>query len=179
MDLVGNLNFGHGVAIIARKQTNGVGRSNNQVKSARLILEGTRKLIKLKIIFQWLTPDGCAIFTLQLHIPLSTALGQRIPLLQQLVSVAVVKAVTNIPGYQVIIILLILTTRSQPIYRPSIMSDFLAIIKRLAIRDILWFFIIIYLFIMGEVDNLITLQFTIRINAFCTICTSIQRKIIE
>lgn len=31
MDVVKNISFGHGTAIIARKQTNAIGRSNNQV----------------------------------------------------------------------------------------------------------------------------------------------------
>lgn len=41
------------------------------------------------------------MFSLQLHIPLSSPLGQRIPLLQHLTAVAVVMAVQKLPGYEV------------------------------------------------------------------------------
>ena len=50
----------------------------------------------------WLSPEGCAMLTLQLHIPLKSVLGERISLLQHLTAVAVVSAVKSIPGYEVI-----------------------------------------------------------------------------
>jgi biotin--protein ligase len=41
------------------------------------------------------------MFTIQLHIPLKTPLGQRIPLVQHLIATAVVMGIKNIPGYEV------------------------------------------------------------------------------
>ncbi|XP_072230851.1 biotin--protein ligase isoform X2 [Leuresthes tenuis] len=48
----------------------------------------------------WLSPRGCAMFTLRLQVELSSKLGQRIPFLQHLVALAVVEAVRTLPGYQ-------------------------------------------------------------------------------
>ncbi|KAI4813962.1 hypothetical protein KUCAC02_003180, partial [Chaenocephalus aceratus] len=48
----------------------------------------------------WLSPPGCAMFTLSLQVSLSSRLGQRIPFLQHLVALAVVEAVRSLPGYQ-------------------------------------------------------------------------------
>jgi hypothetical protein len=44
---------------------------------------------------------GCALSTLLVSIPLRSQLGQRIPFVQHLMSVAVVEAVRSIPEYQV------------------------------------------------------------------------------
>ncbi|KAK4878109.1 hypothetical protein RN001_010615 [Aquatica leii] len=68
----------HGFAVIARQQTQGVGRSSNT----------------------WLSPLGCAMFSLQLHVPLQTTLGRSLPLVQHLVMIAVVAAVRRKPGYE-------------------------------------------------------------------------------
>ncbi|KAM9728585.1 biotin--protein ligase isoform 1-T1 [Menidia menidia] len=48
----------------------------------------------------WLSPLGCAMFTLRVRVELSSKLGQRIPFLQHLVALAVVEAVCTLPGYQ-------------------------------------------------------------------------------
>ncbi|KAF6725748.1 Biotin--protein ligase [Oryzias melastigma] len=48
----------------------------------------------------WLSPLGCAMFTLQVQVELSSKLGQRIPFLQHLAALAVVEAVRTLPGYQ-------------------------------------------------------------------------------
>ncbi|XP_074852365.1 biotin--protein ligase isoform X2 [Carettochelys insculpta] len=48
----------------------------------------------------WLSPVGCALSTLHISIPLCSHLGQRIPFIQHLVSLAVVESVRSIPGYQ-------------------------------------------------------------------------------
>ncbi|XP_035770702.1 biotin--protein ligase-like [Neolamprologus brichardi] len=48
----------------------------------------------------WLSPLGCAMFTLNVQIELNSKLGQRIPFLQHLVALAVVEAVCSLPGYQ-------------------------------------------------------------------------------
>lgn len=49
----------------------------------------------------WLSPLGCAMFTLRVQVELSSRLGQRIPFLQHLAALAVVEAVRTLPGYQV------------------------------------------------------------------------------
>lgn len=41
------------------------------------------------------------MFTLQLHIPLNSPLGQRIPLVQHLIATAAVMGIKNLPGYEV------------------------------------------------------------------------------
>lgn len=49
----------------------------------------------------WLSPVGCALSTLLVSVPLRSPLGQRIPFVQHLMSLAVVEAVRSVPGYQV------------------------------------------------------------------------------
>ncbi|XP_076390314.1 holocarboxylase synthetase-like protein isoform X2 [Megachile rotundata] len=78
MDVVNGRPFQHGLAIIVRQQTKGRGRGKNI----------------------WLSPKGCANFTLQLHVPVNTILGTRISILQHLVSVAIVSAIKSLPGYE-------------------------------------------------------------------------------
>ncbi|XP_078121551.1 biotin--protein ligase isoform X2 [Sander vitreus] len=48
----------------------------------------------------WLSPLGCAMFTLAVQVELSSRLGQRIPFLQHLAALAVVEAVRTLPGYE-------------------------------------------------------------------------------
>ncbi|KAM9846631.1 biotin--protein ligase [Aulostomus maculatus] len=48
----------------------------------------------------WLSPLGCAMFTLSVQVELSSRLGQRIPFLQHLTALAVIEAVRTLPGYQ-------------------------------------------------------------------------------
>uniref|UniRef100_A0A8U8ARE1 Uncharacterized protein n=1 Tax=Geospiza parvula TaxID=87175 RepID=A0A8U8ARE1_GEOPR len=67
-----------GLIAVAVRQTQGKGRGGNA----------------------WLSPMGCALSTLHLSIPLHSNLGQRIPFIQHLVSLAVVEAVRSIPGYE-------------------------------------------------------------------------------
>uniref|UniRef100_A0A8D2QUS5 Holocarboxylase synthetase n=2 Tax=Zosterops TaxID=36298 RepID=A0A8D2QUS5_ZOSLA len=67
-----------GLIAVAVRQTQGKGRGGNV----------------------WLSPVGCALSTLHISIPLHSNLGQRIPFIQHLVSLAVVEAVRSIPGYQ-------------------------------------------------------------------------------
>nr|KAF6474365.1 holocarboxylase synthetase [Rousettus aegyptiacus] len=67
-----------GLIAIAARQTEGKGRGRNA----------------------WLSPAGCALSTLLVSIPLRSNLGQRIPFVQHLMSLAVVEAVRSIPGYQ-------------------------------------------------------------------------------
>ncbi|KAL1787633.1 biotin-protein ligase isoform X1 [Sigmodon hispidus] len=67
-----------GLIAIAIRQTQGKGRGPNA----------------------WLSPVGCALFTLLVSIPLRSQLGQRIPFVQHLMSLAVVEAVRSIPEYE-------------------------------------------------------------------------------
>nr|XP_045006799.1 biotin--protein ligase isoform X2 [Jaculus jaculus]XP_045006800.1 biotin--protein ligase isoform X2 [Jaculus jaculus]XP_045006801.1 biotin--protein ligase isoform X2 [Jaculus jaculus] len=67
-----------GLIAIAVRQTQGKGRGPNA----------------------WLSPEGCALFTLLVSIPLRSQLGQRIPFVQHLMSLAVVEAVRSLPGYE-------------------------------------------------------------------------------
>ncbi|ELW67877.1 Biotin--protein ligase [Tupaia chinensis] len=67
-----------GLIAIAVRQTQGKGRGRNA----------------------WLSPMGCALSTLLISIPLRSQLGQRIPFVQHLMSLAVVEAVRSIPEYQ-------------------------------------------------------------------------------
>ncbi|XP_066476952.1 biotin--protein ligase [Tiliqua scincoides] len=67
-----------GLIAIAVQQTQGKGRGRNS----------------------WLSPVGAALSTVHITIPSSSQLGQRIPFIQHLVSLAVVESVRSLPGYQ-------------------------------------------------------------------------------
>ncbi|KAI5099886.1 biotin--protein ligase [Silurus meridionalis] len=67
-----------GLIAVAARQTKGKGRGGNT----------------------WLSPLGCAMFTLHLRVAVNSRLGQRIPFLQHLAALAVVEAVRTLPGYQ-------------------------------------------------------------------------------
>ncbi|KAF7483768.1 Hypothetical predicted protein [Marmota monax] len=67
-----------GLIAIAVRQTQGKGRGPNA----------------------WLSPVGCALSTVLVSIPLRSQLGQRIPFVQHLMSLAAVEAVRSIPEYQ-------------------------------------------------------------------------------
>uniref|UniRef100_A0A8C6QJX2 Biotin--protein ligase n=2 Tax=Nannospalax galili TaxID=1026970 RepID=A0A8C6QJX2_NANGA len=67
-----------GLIAIAIRQTQGKGRGPNA----------------------WLSPVGCALSTVLVSIPLRSQLGQRIPFVQHLMSLAVVEAVRSIPEYE-------------------------------------------------------------------------------
>ncbi|XP_026477706.1 biotin--protein ligase-like [Ctenocephalides felis] len=77
-DVLSGVKLQHGIVVIPRFQTKGSGRSANQ----------------------WLSPDGCAMFSVQLHVPSDSPLGQRAPVVQHLVATAVVSAVLSQPGYE-------------------------------------------------------------------------------
>lgn len=63
----------HGFTVIPRQQTQGTGRSNNV----------------------WLSPPGCAMFSIQLHIDLKSQLGKHLPLIQHIVAISIVLAVKS------------------------------------------------------------------------------------
>ncbi|CAL8365217.1 unnamed protein product [Lota lota] len=67
-----------GLIAVAGRQSHGRGRGGNT----------------------WLSPLGCAMFTLHVKVALGSRLGQRIPFLQHLAALAVVEAVRTLPGYQ-------------------------------------------------------------------------------
>ncbi|TSK16182.1 Biotin--protein ligase [Bagarius yarrelli] len=67
-----------GLIAVAARQTKGKGRGGNT----------------------WLSPLGCAMFTLHLRVEVNSRLGQRIPFLQHLAALAVVEAVRTLPGYE-------------------------------------------------------------------------------
>ncbi|XP_050714902.1 mucin-5AC-like isoform X4 [Eriocheir sinensis] len=75
--VAGNPPLVHGLVVIPTQQTHGQGRSGNM----------------------WLSPLGCAMFSIQLHLSLSSQLGQHLSFLQHLVAMAVVQAVVTLPGY--------------------------------------------------------------------------------
>lgn len=52
-------------------------------------------------LLQWLSPLGCAMFSIQLHISLDTPLGQRLPLIQHIVGAAMVNSLKSHPLYKV------------------------------------------------------------------------------
>ncbi|XP_046670505.1 biotin--protein ligase isoform X2 [Homalodisca vitripennis] len=70
----------HGLAVIPSQQTSGVGRGGNM----------------------WLSPEGCAMFAFQLHIPLKSELGRLLPFLQHTVALAIVSSVCSQPGLEVL-----------------------------------------------------------------------------
>ena len=68
-----------GLVVIADQQTSGKGRSANK----------------------WLSPKGCAMFSLQLELSLKSGIGKHMPLLQHLVSLAVVDSINTMGnGYE-------------------------------------------------------------------------------
>ncbi|XP_047353177.1 biotin--protein ligase isoform X2 [Vespa velutina] len=78
MNVVNGQKLQHGLVVIPYQQTQGRGRNKNV----------------------WLSPKGCAMFTIQLHIPKNSYLGVHISILQHLVIVGIVSAVTSVPGYE-------------------------------------------------------------------------------
>ncbi|XP_069680984.1 biotin--protein ligase isoform X2 [Periplaneta americana] len=77
MDVLTGARLQHGLAVVPCVQTRGAGRGDNV----------------------WLSPEGCAMFSLQLHLPLASYLGQHISLLQHVVALALVTSVCGLPGY--------------------------------------------------------------------------------
>ncbi|XP_053397542.1 biotin--protein ligase-like [Mercenaria mercenaria] len=67
-----------GLIAIARQQTQGVGRGGNS----------------------WLSPIGCAMFSLHVKLPVDSNLGKAVSYLQHITSLAVVYSVCTLEGYQ-------------------------------------------------------------------------------
>lgn len=68
----------NGLIAIARQQTSGKGRGGNA----------------------WLSPVGCALYTLHVPVLLESTLGGAVSFLQHITSLAVVNSVCGLPGYQ-------------------------------------------------------------------------------
>ncbi|CAG9853591.1 unnamed protein product [Phyllotreta striolata] len=68
----------HGIAIIPRQQTGGVGRSNNT----------------------WISPVGSALFSIQIHVAMDSPLGKALSLIQHITMVAVISAIKSHRGCQ-------------------------------------------------------------------------------
>ncbi|XP_068212281.1 microtubule-associated protein futsch-like [Palaemon carinicauda] len=67
----------NGLVVLPSQQTLGKGRGGNT----------------------WLSPLGCAMFTIQLHVTLSSTLGQHLSFIQHLIAIAMADAVREQPGY--------------------------------------------------------------------------------
>ncbi|XP_059473791.1 biotin--protein ligase [Neocloeon triangulifer] len=78
MDVLNGGPLWHGLAAVPRVQLKGKGRSKNE----------------------WLSPEGCAMFSLQLHFPTSSVLGQKVSLVQHIAALAVCVAVREAPGFE-------------------------------------------------------------------------------
>ncbi|XP_040570847.1 biotin--protein ligase [Lepeophtheirus salmonis] len=73
-DVTDNVQIKHGLFVIADRQTSGKGRGGNQ----------------------WLSPKGCAMFTLQIHILLRSLLGSKLSIIQHLIGVATVEGLRKL-----------------------------------------------------------------------------------
>ncbi len=68
----------NGFVAIANQQTKGRGRNQNE----------------------WLSPKGCAMFTIQLSIPLNSNIGQKLGFVQHLAALSIIKGINTISGYE-------------------------------------------------------------------------------
>lgn len=66
------------VTCIARQQTKGKGRGGNK----------------------WISPPGTAMMTMSFSLPLRSYLGERLPILQHIMTIAVVHAIRSIPAFK-------------------------------------------------------------------------------
>ncbi|KAK9503234.1 hypothetical protein O3M35_011850 [Rhynocoris fuscipes] len=78
MQVIECLELCHGFTVIPFYQTKGKGRGGNK----------------------WLSPEGCAMFSLQLHLPLDSYLGKYPSLLQHVISLAIVSSICQIHGLE-------------------------------------------------------------------------------
>ena len=54
----------------------------------------------------WLSPVGCALYTLHVPVSLESTLGQAVSYLQHITSLAVVNSVCGLPGYKVGVVII-------------------------------------------------------------------------
>lgn len=100
MHIINGLTLTNGIAVIPRRQTSAQGRSNNQVNYTKSYIL-VQSFIYPHFYLQWLSPEGCLMFSLQFHIPLETVLGQHISIFQHLIGVAMIHSIINEAGYKV------------------------------------------------------------------------------
>ena len=78
MKLIESFNGIHGFIAVTNQQTSGRGRTQNE----------------------WLSPKGCAMFTLQLNIELNSNIGRKMAFIQHMAGLSVVRAINTIEGYE-------------------------------------------------------------------------------
>ncbi|XP_049806651.1 uncharacterized protein LOC126249056 isoform X4 [Schistocerca nitens] len=78
MDVLEGAELLDGLAVVTHRQTRGKGRSGNT----------------------WISPEGCAVFSVHLHISRSSYLGQHLLLVQHLAGLAIVSSICSLPGYE-------------------------------------------------------------------------------
>lgn len=74
--------FPDGLVVIARRQTQGRGRSGNV----------------------WMSPEGCAMFSMRIRFLLQSELGRHLSLLQHIVALAIVLAMKKLPHCHVLLL---------------------------------------------------------------------------
>lgn len=104
MHVINDLELMHGIAVLPRQQTAGTGRSGNQVSVLAATLTFNNTILFndcLFLIYQWLSPMGCAMFSTQLHIAMDTPLGTRLSLIQHMIGAAIVNTLRGHKLYRV------------------------------------------------------------------------------
>lgn len=105
MDVLNGPVLEHGFVAISRQQTKGVGKKF-KVFCMFLSCSLSKCYSCIRVFIgrggnAWISPDGCAMFSLQLHIPLMSPLGKRLSLLQHIIALSIVSAIRSQPGYEV------------------------------------------------------------------------------
>ena len=78
MKLIESFKGVDGFVAVSNQQTSGRGRTQNE----------------------WLSPKGCAMFTLQVVIDMHSNIGRKIAFFQHMVGLSIVRAINTIPGYE-------------------------------------------------------------------------------
>lgn len=112
MDVLNGPVLEHGFVAISRQQTKGVGKELNFLYFCLFFIFSQKYAIQIFVIYAgrggnaWISPDGCAMFSLQLHIPLMSPLGKRLSLLQHIIALSIVSAIRSQPGYEVFLLII-------------------------------------------------------------------------
>lgn len=107
MRLLNNPISKHGLVVIVKQQVSGIGKT-----TLFIIILCVMYFIIYFILYitfylfkklgrggnKWLSPNGCAMFSIQLHIPLESKLGQRLALLQHVIALSIVSGICSLPG---------------------------------------------------------------------------------
>ena len=78
MKLIESFHAIDGLIVVTNQQTAGRGRTQNE----------------------WLSPKGCAMFTLQLNIDFNSNIGRKMAFIQHMAGLSIVRAINTIPGYE-------------------------------------------------------------------------------